>query len=530
MPLKYLSYVAWQWIQQTGLQLGMLIVACFLVPRIGRLIIRLLSHRLDADEEESKTKLALIGTGVYIAQLIAYFFLVVLILSSLGFSLAGATIPATIVSATVGLGAQSIVADFLAGFFILSEKQYGIGDWVTFKGNGIEVEGDVIQITMRATRVRTQNGDTVTIPNSTAKVSINASNAWARAVVIMPVPLLGSKDINQAINRAETAARSALARPDIRVDITGELQVHPAVSVESPTTVGMPWIMNIRFIVESNPARQWAVERAIRVAILDEFWDEYGSAPTITGEVQNTLAPAGGGKHHQPAQTSLAAADLPTTQLPQQHLPSTKVLPADPEHRPAKQATAANASQGTDPGSAIKNQVEDQLSKLEQLKNGTTWQRLTSLGGRVRPSTTGLIALLVVLGIGKAFTVQASDEYQERFSPTPTFATTSSVPAPSTTAAPSATAATTTSSTDLDPSSTARATSAAAATSSVAQPQGTPISATTSSSSSSRVEREERSVDLLRENQEPTPSEAAASSPAAPTATADASAASTPNP
>ena len=177
MPgVAFFVHSAQQWIINHGITLAILLVLALLVPRIGRFVKRILTRRLDTIDPGNKSRLALIGAGVYITQLIAYFFLIVATLQQFGFSPTGAAIPATVISAALGLGAQSIIADFLAGFFIISEKQFGVGDWVQFIGPNIDVQGDVMQITMRATTVRTLNGETVIVPNSTARVCVNHSN------------------------------------------------------------------------------------------------------------------------------------------------------------------------------------------------------------------------------------------------------------------------------------------------------------------------------------------------------------------
>lgn len=290
MPLPYILYSLWNWFIDTGFTLALLIVLAFLVPRFGRIAMRIVERQV-ADEslDESKTHLAFAGVAVYVAQVIAYFIIFVFALQQLGFSLAGAAIPATAASAAIGLGAQSIIADFLAGFFVLSEKQYGVGDWVRFEGGTTTVEGTVIQITMRATRIRTLAEETVIIPNSKAGVSINNSNYWSRAVVVMPIPLLGSHSIQEAIDRGGRAARKALARPEIAQEVLGELTVHDSVGVNPPATVGSPWTVSMRFLCQVKPGSQWMVERAIRTSLIDEFWAEYGSAPTLNGAVADTL-------------------------------------------------------------------------------------------------------------------------------------------------------------------------------------------------------------------------------------------------
>lgn len=290
MPVNYILYSIWTWFLTTALIPLIFIIVVMLIPRIGRMVVRGLSSRMDQQEEEFKTRRALLETFVYIGEIILYFLAAVLLLKYLGVSLAGVAIPATVISAAVGLGAQSIIADFLAGFFILQEKQFGVGDWVLFKGSGVDVEGDVIGITMRATTVRTLNGETVIVPNSAARICINQSNYWARAVAVVPVPLLGSATIQDAIDRSTAATLRALNDPEIRRDIRGELDVHPAVGIEKPTVVGMPWMVNMRFVVQVNPAKQWIVERTIRTYILEEFWEEYGSATTTSGVVLDQLA------------------------------------------------------------------------------------------------------------------------------------------------------------------------------------------------------------------------------------------------
>lgn len=283
MPFAFIFQELWRWFASTGINIVLLLILALLVPRAGRFAKRTFARRVKESrtQDEEKSQLAVAGVVVYIVQVIAFFLILVFLLQQLGFSLAGAAIPATVVSAAIGFGAQNIIADFLAGFFILTEKQYGVGDNVSFEGNGVDVSGDVIQITMRATTIRTLNQATVTIPNSAARIYINQSNYWVNAMVVMPVPLEGSESAEHAISRSERAARRALARPDIHDKLQGELMVHPAVDVGAPTAAGQPWTVDMRFMVRVEPLTQWMVERAIRVAVLDEFWDEYGKTPEL---------------------------------------------------------------------------------------------------------------------------------------------------------------------------------------------------------------------------------------------------------
>ena len=445
MPVTYLLSRAWHWITDQGLTLAILLVIALLIPRVARFAQRWLSRGIEGstDPDESKTRLALTGVAVYIAQVIAFFVLLIFFLQALGFSLAGAAIPATVVSAAIGFGAQSIIADFLAGFFILTEKQFGVGDWVRFEGNGIVVEGTVIQVTMRATRIRTLAQETVIVSNSTARVAVNSSNYWSRAVVDMPVPLLGSESTAQAIERAEAATRRALRRPYVAEELIGELDVHPAVNVAPPTTVGMPWTMDIRFMIQVKAGSQWLVERAIRSEILDEFWDEYGSATTVTGEVKDRVEPA--------SHAGLAAApliDVPVSghrdDLSAREARDTRVTGAVHDSGGDEESPVPPTltdEEGRDPAvvdRGVQGDEPEDFDEDETPAGGvfrsdegvSGWRRVASVGGRVRPSTTYLFAVLFALLLFKGLTVEADEDWRNTAGEPAAPAASESAPAP----------------------------------------------------------------------------------------------------
>ncbi|RNE48664.1 mechanosensitive ion channel family protein [Corynebacterium alimapuense] len=451
----------WDWFISTGLTLALLLVLALLIPRLGRFAQRWINRRLQDshDPEDAKTKLAMVGVGIYIAQLIGFFILAIVTLSTLGVSLAGVAIPATVASAAIGLGAQSIIADFLAGFFILTEKQFGVGDWVRFEGNGVVVEGTVIQVTMRATRIRTLAEETVIIPNSTARVCINSSNFWSRAVVVIPVPLLGSQDPYEAIERSEAATRRAIERDYVAAEVIGELDVQPAVGINPPSTVGMPWTVDMRFLIQVQAGSQWLVERAIRTAILEEFWDEYGSATTVTGEVKDsvdlvdtaeaiakivddprntarrsthpdataaTTAAASAASAEANSTTQSASTEDRTREdssdmhfaVPAQFSDGAGHDPAANRRRlqiDGPEPTAPKAPDAVDPDGDEITEEEELLASGQLFRSDevtTRWQRMISAGGRIRPSTMYLFIVLFVIVFAKGLTAEPDTSYE----------------------------------------------------------------------------------------------------------------------
>ena len=142
--LKFYAFQLWEWLVAHGIPLSALIIIAILIPRVGRLAIRIVSSRFDRGEEATKSRLALVGALVYVVQAIAYFAIIMLGLTNLGVPAMGAALPATVVSAAIGFGAQNVIGDFLAGFFIISERQFGVGDFVAFDGTSSNISGTVV--------------------------------------------------------------------------------------------------------------------------------------------------------------------------------------------------------------------------------------------------------------------------------------------------------------------------------------------------------------------------------------------------
>lgn len=377
MDFKPLLFKMWDILIHHGIALAALLVLAILVPRAGRLTLRLLSRKLAAGEESTKASLALVGALVYVLQAVAYFVIIMLALTNIGVPPMGAAIPATVVSAAVGFGAQSVIGDFLSGFFIISERQFGMGDFVSFDGTSNPVEGTVVGLTLRATKIRTPSGEVVTVPNGSAGVITNYSQEWSRAVVDMEVPIQPGESMKDLVHEIKTATHRALSDRSVRADITGELEILPAMSVTAPAVAGQPWTVTTRIIVEVNPARQWAVERVIRAALLNTFWHRYEQAPDLLG-------------------SGTATQELPAAEEPSFAHDATDGLhsvansggdedgPGQPTHpKPEESPEVVPTSTETTSEATSEEKVQEALS----------------VGGRVRSSTTLLIVALLVLGL-----------------------------------------------------------------------------------------------------------------------------------
>jgi small conductance mechanosensitive channel len=82
-----------------------------------------------------------------------------------------------------GLGAQSLVRDWISGFFIILDDQYGVGDTVRVAG----VAGTIEHLSLRHTELRDGDGSLHFIPNGEIKIVTNLTKSWAAPLIRIPV-------------------------------------------------------------------------------------------------------------------------------------------------------------------------------------------------------------------------------------------------------------------------------------------------------------------------------------------------------
>ncbi len=62
----------------------------------------------------------------------------------------------------VGFAAQGLIANFVAGVFIIQDEPFTVGDWIEWDGNG----GVVREVQLRVTKLDTFDNQLITVPNS----------------------------------------------------------------------------------------------------------------------------------------------------------------------------------------------------------------------------------------------------------------------------------------------------------------------------------------------------------------------------
>lgn len=259
-----------EWIITRGLRVVMLLIAAVLAARFVSWVAQRVTRQLDLGFAESdalvrseatKHRQAVASVISWVSIVLIGIVVVMQIADVLQFSVGGLVAPATVVGAALGFGAQQLVRDLLAGFFIIVERQYGFGDLVklTIVGSATDATGTVENVTLRVTRLRSADGEVFTVPNGQIVKSVNLSKDWARAVVDIPV------STNADLNRVNEVLHQECehARDDA---VLGELLL------DSPTVMGVESIevdtVTLRLVARTLPGKQFEAGRQLRVLVI----------------------------------------------------------------------------------------------------------------------------------------------------------------------------------------------------------------------------------------------------------------------
>jgi small-conductance mechanosensitive channel len=271
-----------EWFINRPLRIALIVIVAWVINAVARRAIRRLVDRLVRErttatrspfghldraradylrERAERARQRTITMGAVLRSIASFsLFVVVLLLclGELGIDLAPLIAGAGIAGIAIGLGAQSLVRDFLAGMFIVIEDQYGVGDTVDLG----EAKGTVERVTLRTTMVRDLEGTLWVVPNGEIKRVANKSQLWARAVVDLRVPT--TADLDEALTLIRTRAAEIVA-------------ASPR-ALEEPEVLGVESFVDgavvVRVTTKTEPGAQFQVARALRTGLKEILDDD----------------------------------------------------------------------------------------------------------------------------------------------------------------------------------------------------------------------------------------------------------------
>ncbi|MGW2837922.1 mechanosensitive ion channel family protein [Streptomyces sp. NPDC001493] len=195
-----------------------------------------------------------------------------MILGAFEINLAPLLASAGVAGVALGFGARNLVTDFLSGVFMILEDQYGVGDTVDA---GV-ASGEVIEVGLRVTKLRGDNGEIWYVRNGEVKRIGNLSQGWSTAGV--DVTVRPTEDLDR-VRAAISAATEVMAKEEPWSErLWGPVEILglDAVLLDS---------MTVRVTAKTMPGKGLAVERELRWRIKRSL-DEAGISMIGAGPAQ----------------------------------------------------------------------------------------------------------------------------------------------------------------------------------------------------------------------------------------------------
>ncbi|MFF3844506.1 mechanosensitive ion channel family protein [Streptomyces sp. NPDC002328] len=181
-----------------------------------------------------------------------------MVLGTFEINLAPLLASAGVAGVAIGFGARNLVTDFLSGVFMILEDQYGVGDQIDA---GVAT-GEVIEVGLRVTKLRGDNGEIWYVRNGEVKRIGNLSQGWATAGV--DVTVKSTEDLDHVKATLDEVAEKMSKEEPWNELLWSPIEVLGLDSVLLDSMV-------VRVSAKTMPGKSLAVERELRWRIKRAF-------------------------------------------------------------------------------------------------------------------------------------------------------------------------------------------------------------------------------------------------------------------
>lgn len=271
------------WLAVHGARIALIMVLAVIgVFALGvagsRMIARVVARSSGGQSEEETDKrvdtlsrVLITGGQVFIVIIAAF-----VIISETELNIAPILAAMSVVGVALGFGAQSLVKDMIAGFFVVMENQYRVGDVVSIAG----VSGLVVEINLRRTVLRDMDGSMHVVPNGEVRVATNQTHGWSR--VNLDISVAYDTDLDKAIAVINRVCKQIAEDPQFAPMI---IKTPEVLRVEKLGESGI----DLKVLGDTKTSQQWAIAGEIRKRVKRAFEIEGIEIPfpTTTVVVRN---------------------------------------------------------------------------------------------------------------------------------------------------------------------------------------------------------------------------------------------------
>lgn len=248
------------WAFGSGLRVLVVIAFAFAIVRAVAVVVKRFEHDVNFGSglgalERAKRARTLGSVLTTITTAIVLLMAVLMILRELNVDISPALTGAGIIGVALGFGAQTLVRDFIAGFFLLLENQVRVGDVVVINGTG----GLVEEISLRTIVLRDEEGTVHVFPNGGINTLANRSMQFSHYVINLP--LAYGEDTDEAAALLVTVAAALQEEDAYKPFILEPLEIIGVDAFEEHA-------VRLKVRMKTAPLKQWFVGRELRRRIL----------------------------------------------------------------------------------------------------------------------------------------------------------------------------------------------------------------------------------------------------------------------
>jgi small conductance mechanosensitive channel len=249
--VAWMERVGWGKIQKLGLVLLTCVVLLWAVRLIGKTVRKAVDDGNEGVTTEAERRADTLASVLnHLAWVLVMAFFVLSTLQEFGVNVGPLVAGAGIAGVALGFGAQSLVKDWIAGFFLLMENQFGVGDIISVDSAHT---GTVERMTLRVTQIRDAEGKAHYLPNGTITQVVVLSKDFARSLVDIEVAF--EADIDGVMELlGQVGAELAKDWPERVLEPTQVMGVE---------AIG-PNGVTLRTLTKVAPGKQWEVARELR--------------------------------------------------------------------------------------------------------------------------------------------------------------------------------------------------------------------------------------------------------------------------
>lgn len=251
------------WATQNGVRIVLLLLLAFAASRFAASVIRRAEHEIVSDADprsfERRKRVQTLG-GIFrrLLSILIWAVATLMVMRELDVDITPVLTGAGIVGLAVGFGAQTLVKDIIAGFFLIAENQVRIGDVAAINGIG----GAVEEINLRTIVLRDLEGVVHTIANGEIRTLANRTKDFSYYVIDIGVDY--DEDTDRIVAAVRETAAVMMAEPAYASSILEPIEVL-GVDAFSASEV------TLRFRIKTLPLKQWEVGRELRRRIKKTF-------------------------------------------------------------------------------------------------------------------------------------------------------------------------------------------------------------------------------------------------------------------